>query len=172
MSETGLLLINLGTPTAPETGPVRAYLREFLSDPRVLDMNPIGRALLLNLIILPFRPAKSARAYREIWDAQRGSPLMFHSVALAEAVSRELGQGFRVRLAMRYGHPLLIAPGSNLGKRGPDSDSMQAANSRTPKAVTKDCANAGCTNKFMAKQAFWKFCDLCRSAHKAEKVRT
>lgn len=105
MSETGVLLINLGTPTAPEAGPVRVYLREFLSDPRVLDMNPIGRALLLNLFILPFRPAKSARAYREIWDPQRGSPLMFHSVALTEAVSRELGQGFRVRLAMRYGQP-------------------------------------------------------------------
>ena len=68
---TGLLLINLGTPDAPTTPAVRRYLREFLSDPRVIDINPVGRALLLNLIILPFRPAKSAHAYRQIWDEKR-----------------------------------------------------------------------------------------------------
>ena len=54
----GLLLLNLGTPEAPQTAEVRRYLREFLSDPRVLDMNPVGRALLLNLVILPFRPER------------------------------------------------------------------------------------------------------------------
>ena len=55
---TGLLLINLGTPDAPTTPAVRRYLREFLSDPRVIDINAVGRALLLNVFILPFRPAK------------------------------------------------------------------------------------------------------------------
>ena len=59
---TGLLLINLGTPLEPTTAAVRRYLREFLSDPRVIDINPVGRALLLNFVILPFRPAKSAHA--------------------------------------------------------------------------------------------------------------
>ena len=60
----GLLLINLGSPAEPTTGAVRTYLRQFLSDPRVIDINPVGRAILLNAIILPFRPAKSAAAYR------------------------------------------------------------------------------------------------------------
>ena len=69
----GLLLINLGTPDEPTTPAVRRYLREFLSDPRVLDINAVGRALLLHLVILPRRPAKSAEAYRSIWDGKRGS---------------------------------------------------------------------------------------------------
>ena len=102
---TGLLLINLGTPDAPTTPAVRRYLREFLSDPRVIDINPVGRALLLNLIILPFRPAKSAHAYRSIWDPTRGSPLLAYSRDLAAGVQQKLGAGWHVELAMRYGTP-------------------------------------------------------------------
>jgi len=102
---TGLLLLNLGTPDAPDPAAVRRYLREFLSDPRVIDVNAVGRALLLNLIILPFRPAKSSHAYRAIWDAERGSPLLFNSIDLAQAVSDTLGDGWHVELAMRYGQP-------------------------------------------------------------------
>lgn len=105
----GLLLINLGTPDEPTTPAVRRYLREFLGDPRVLDMNPIGRALLLNLIILPRRPAKSAHAYQQIWDAERGSPLMYHSKDLAAGVAATLGDAWRVELAMRYGTPSIEA---------------------------------------------------------------
>jgi ferrochelatase len=104
---TGLLLINLGTPDAPTTGAVRRYLREFLGDPRVLDIHPIGRALLLHLIILPRRPAKSAHAYRSIWDPERGSPLLYHSRDLAAAVAAQLGPDWHVELAMRYGKPSL-----------------------------------------------------------------
>jgi ferrochelatase len=106
---TGLLLINLGTPDAPTTGAVRRYLREFLGDPRVIDINPVGRALLLNLIILPLRPAKSAHAYASIWDAKRGSPLLYHSRDLAAAVAAKLGADWHVELAMRYGQPSLAA---------------------------------------------------------------
>ncbi len=62
--KTGLLLVNLGTPASPETGDVRRYLRQFLSDPRVLDMPACKRWFLLNLFILPFRPKESAAAYR------------------------------------------------------------------------------------------------------------
>ena len=102
---TGLLLLNLGTPDAPTTGAVRRYLREFLGDPRVLDINPVGRALLLNLIILPTRPAKSAHAYRAIWDKDRGSPLLYHSQDLAAGVAAQLGDAWHVELAMRYGKP-------------------------------------------------------------------
>ncbi len=105
---TGLLLINLGTPDAPETAEVRRYLREFLSDPRVLDINPVGRFLLLNLIILPFRPAKSAEAYRTVWT-ERGSPLLFHGEDLAAKVRERIGDGWHVELAMRYGAPSIAA---------------------------------------------------------------
>ena len=106
---TGLLLVNLGTPDAPTTPAVRRYLREFLSDPRVIDINPVGRALLLNLIILPTRPAKSAEAYRKVWDEQRGSPLLAFSKDLAAAVQRKLGDAWRVELAMRYGNPSIAS---------------------------------------------------------------
>jgi ferrochelatase len=104
---TGLLLVNLGTPDEPTAGAVRRYLREFLGDPRVLDISAVGRALLLNLIILPTRPAKSAEAYRKVWDPQRGSPLLYHSRDLAAAVAEQLGADWHVELAMRYGRPSL-----------------------------------------------------------------
>jgi ferrochelatase len=102
---TGLLLINLGTPDAPTTPAVRKYLHEFLSDPRVIDISAIGRALLLHLVILRTRPAKSAHAYRSIWDPKRGSPLLYHSRDLAAAVAEQLGMAWQVELAMRYGNP-------------------------------------------------------------------
>jgi protoporphyrin/coproporphyrin ferrochelatase len=100
----GLLLVNLGTPNAPESGPVRRYLREFLSDPRVIDIPAVGRWLLVNLFILPFRPAKSAAAYRKVWTPE-GSPLLVFSRALETAVRVRLGASFQVALAMRYGEP-------------------------------------------------------------------
>ncbi|MEO8705109.1 MAG: ferrochelatase, partial [Kofleriaceae bacterium] len=105
----GLLLINLGTPDEPTTPAVRRYLREFLGDPRVLDINAVGRALLLNVVILPRRPARSAEAYRLIWDAKRGSPLLYHSQDLAAAVSERLGSGWHVELAMRYASPSIAS---------------------------------------------------------------
>jgi ferrochelatase len=104
----GLLLINLGSPEEPTTPSVRRYLREFLSDPRVIDIHPVGRALLLNLVILPFRPRKSAEAYRKIWTTA-GSPLLVNGRALAERVQGELGDGWRVELAMRYGSPSIAS---------------------------------------------------------------
>lgn len=102
-----VLLMNLGTPDAPDTASVRRYLREFLSDPRVLDLSAAGRWLLLNLVILPFRPARSAHAYRSIWGPQ-GSPLLHYSQRQRELVEARLG-GVPVLLAMRYGNPSLRA---------------------------------------------------------------
>ena len=102
----GLLLMNLGTPDAPTTGAVRAYLREFLSDPRVLDIHPVIRAGLLYGVILPFRPAKSAAAYAKVWMPE-GSPLRVHSEALTKRVSDALGGRWRVALGMRYGQPAM-----------------------------------------------------------------
>jgi ferrochelatase len=103
---TGVLLVNLGTPDAPRAKEVRSYLRQFLSDPRVIDIPRIFRALLLYLIILPFRPQKSAEAYGKIWTKD-GSPLLAYGKILAEKLGRKLGQEYLVRVAMRYGNPSL-----------------------------------------------------------------
>jgi ferrochelatase len=103
LHRTGILLVNLGTPDAPEPGAVRRYLREFLSDPRVIDINPVGRALLLYLVILPFRPRRSAAAYREVWTPE-GSPLLVHGRGLLAAL-RERIPTHAIELAMRYGSP-------------------------------------------------------------------
>ena len=97
-------MINLGTPDEPEAAAVRTYLREFLSDPRVLDINPLGRKALLELVILPKRPAQSAAAYKKVWT-DRGSPLLFHSLDLVDEVRARLGGDWHVQLAMRYGTP-------------------------------------------------------------------
>jgi len=102
----GLLLVNLGTPDAPTTPAVRRYLAEFLSDPRVIDINAVGRWFLLHGIILRVRPRKSAEAYRQVWT-DRGSPLLVHGQDLAAAVAAELGADWRVELGMRYGNPSL-----------------------------------------------------------------
>lgn len=116
----GLLLVNLGTPDRPETGAVRRYLRQFLSDPRVLDIHPVGRFFLLNFIILPFRSSASAHAYSKVWT-ERGSPLLFHSQDLLEKVRTRLApQQVPVELGMRYGQPSLEAALARLRAAGCD----------------------------------------------------
>jgi protoporphyrin/coproporphyrin ferrochelatase len=103
----GVLLVNLGTPEAPDTRSVRRYLAEFLADPRVIEL---PRALWLPILygaILPFRAPRSAHAYRTIWTAE-GSPLRVASEQLATALGQRLaadGRPIEVRLAMRYGQP-------------------------------------------------------------------
>ena len=101
---TGVLLLQLGTPDSTEVGDVRRYLREFLGDPRVLDAPAPLRAFLLNVVILPFRPRRSAELYKKIWTPE-GSPLLLHTEALAAKLADRLGDGFRVEVAMRYRHP-------------------------------------------------------------------
>ena len=102
---TAVLLVNLGTPDAPDPGPVRRYLREFLSDPYVLDIPAVPRKALLELVILPTRPKKSAEAYRQVWTDE-GSPLLVHGKALRAALAEELGDAVcAVELGMRYGNP-------------------------------------------------------------------
>jgi ferrochelatase len=103
-ARSGALLINLGTPKSPSISDVRRYLREFLSDPRVIDSGPLARRLLVELLILPFRPRRSARAYAKVWTPH-GSPLLVHSQALSRQVDERLGPSWVVELAMRYGQP-------------------------------------------------------------------
>lgn len=100
----GVLLINLGSPAAPTARAVRRYLREFLSDPRVVDLPTWQRWPLANLVIAPWRARWSAAAYRKIWTSA-GSPLLVHGRALAAAVAHQLGDDYAVELAMRYGEP-------------------------------------------------------------------
>lgn len=102
----GLLLINLGTPEAPDTASVRSYLCEFLSDSRVIDLPAPLRYLILYLFILPFRPRQSAHAYQAIWT-KAGSPLLVNSEQLIKKLQQKLGEHYRVALSMRYGKPSL-----------------------------------------------------------------
>lgn len=113
----GLLLVNLGTPDAPRPREVRRYLREFLSDPRVLDLPAWRRLLLLELLILPLRSRTSAAAYRKIWTAD-GSPLRLHGEALVEKLRRRLGGRAEVELAMRYGAPTIDSALDRLDRAG------------------------------------------------------
>ena len=110
-----VLLCNLGSPNSPRVEDVRAYLREFLMDPYVLQVPGFVRWLLVNLIILPFRPARTAEAYASIWT-QAGSPLIVHSKALARSLAFELG--LPVEVGMRYGSPSINAGLESLAKGG------------------------------------------------------
>lgn len=99
---TGILLINLGTPDAATPAAVRSYLREFLSDPYVVALPKLPWQLLLNAIILPLRAPKTAENYQKIWLAE-GSPLRVYSQQLAEQLQAQLQ--LPVAVGMRYGHP-------------------------------------------------------------------
>jgi ferrochelatase len=78
-SGVGVLLVQLGTPDAPTTPALRRYLRQFLGDPRVIEVPRLKWWFILNLFILPFRPKQSAAKYRRIWDAVNGSPLLYYT---------------------------------------------------------------------------------------------
>jgi ferrochelatase len=103
----GVLLINLGTPDAPEARAVRRYLAEFLSDPRVIEIPAIAWKPILHGIILRTRPSKSAEAYNQIWTNE-GSPLRVIAHRQAEALRKRLPQ-VNIHYAMRYGHPGIAA---------------------------------------------------------------
>ena len=105
--QTGVLLVNLGTPDSPSTKDVRKYLREFLNDPRVIDIPAISRWLLVNLIIVPFRSPKSAKLYSEIWRKDGVSPLKYYSLMQQKALQQSMGDEFHVELAMRYQSPAI-----------------------------------------------------------------
>ena len=120
MLKNGVLLINVGTPEAPNAAAVRTYLKQFLSDKRMLDIPMIGRWLLLNCIILPFRPRRSAEAYSKIWT-EKGSPLLSHGQDLTQAVQKELQNAeIPVVLGMRYGQPSIPSALQKLRKANCD----------------------------------------------------
>jgi len=105
----GVLMVNLGTPKAPETPQVRRYLAEFLSDPRIIELPRWIWNILLHGVILRIRPPRSAKAYREVWSDDEGSPLLSISrrqeTALRSELTRRFGEHVVVALGMRYGTP-------------------------------------------------------------------
>ncbi len=104
--KVGVLLVNLGTPDAPEPKAVRAYLRQFLSDPRVIEIPALAWQPILRGIILRTRPRKSAHAYRQVWTAE-GSPLAAITARQAGALAGAVGVRVIVDHAMRYGRPAI-----------------------------------------------------------------
>lgn len=108
-SKLGVLLVNLGTPDDTSTPSVRRYLKQFLSDPRVVEVPRLLWWLILNGVILRLRPAKTAEAYKSVWDDEKGSPLLAIATEQAAAVKQMLPEYLpgrtMVKLAMRYGNP-------------------------------------------------------------------
>jgi ferrochelatase len=104
--KVGVLLVNLGTPNAPEPGSVRLYLKEFLSDPRVVEIPQLVWQPILRGLILRTRPRKSAHAYRQVWT-DKGSPLAAITARQARALAGSWGEAVIVDHAMRYGRPAI-----------------------------------------------------------------
>ena len=105
--KTGVLLINLGTPDSTSWWDIRKYLKEFLSDRRVIEVNPILWQIILNLFILTFRPSKTAHAYKKIWRKETNeSPLLYFTRSQAKKLNDKIGNNkLIIDFAMRYGNP-------------------------------------------------------------------
>jgi len=119
----GVLLVNLGTPDEPTPGAVRRYLREFLSDPRVVELPRWLWLPILYGVILPFRPKKTAKKYEKVWTPD-GSPLRVYTMRQAQILKGSLGERLQalvhVQAAMRYGNPSIAAGLAELKARGCD----------------------------------------------------
>jgi protoporphyrin/coproporphyrin ferrochelatase len=118
--KTGVLLINLGTPDSTSWWDIRKYLKEFLSDRRVIEVNPLLWQIILNLFILTFRPSKTAHAYKKIWRKESNeSPLLFFTRNQANKLKTIIGnEKIIVNFAMRYGNPSIKSQLDMLKKKG------------------------------------------------------
>lgn len=119
MSSPAVLLIQLGTPDEPTPSALRRYLRQFLSDPRVIEAPRLLWWFVLRLAILPFRPARSAAKYRLIWSPETGSPLLHWARRQTEELQKRLG-GVPVAFGMQVGNPPLASVLHDLIARGVD----------------------------------------------------
>ena len=119
-SKIGILLVNLGTPDSTKWWDIRRYLKEFLSDRRVIEVNPILWKVILNLIILTFRPAKTAKAYKKIWlKKENMSPLRYYTIQQTEKLKKSLkNSSLIIDYAMRYGNPSISGKIEILKKKG------------------------------------------------------
>ena len=149
----GVLLAQLGTPEAPTAAALRPYLREFLSDPRVVDL-PRWRWLpILYLFVLTRRPSRSAALYRRIWTPE-GSPLLLHSRAQAVGLQERLGPGYLVALGMRYGQPTIAAAMQQLQEAGAEHLLV------FPMFPQFSCATTGSIYDGVTRAAFGRRCPL------------
>lgn len=120
-SRVGVLLINLGTPEATDYWSVRRYLKEFLSDRRVIEANPLLWWFILNAVVLTIRPGRTGQAYDKIWNREKNeSPLRTITRAQAEKLGVALGPDVTVSWAMRYGSPAIAARLKALKEEGCD----------------------------------------------------
>jgi len=105
--KTGVLIVNLGTPDSTNWWDIRKYLKEFLSDKRVIEVNPLVWKIILNLFVLTFRPSKTAHAYKQIWRKDTNeSPLLYFTKRQSEELGKKIGnEKIIVDFAMRYGNP-------------------------------------------------------------------
>ena len=118
--KTGVLIINLGTPDSTSWLDIRKYLKEFLSDRRVIEVNPIIWQFILNAFILTFRPSKTAKAYKEIWMKDKNiSPLLYYTQKQAEKLSSTISErNLIIDYAMRYGNPSIRSKIATLHEMG------------------------------------------------------
>jgi len=118
--KTGVLIVNLGTPDSTDWFDIRKYLKEFLSDKRVIEVNPIIWQVILNLFILTFRPAKTAKAYKEIWMKDENmSPLLYYTQKQSEKISKSIkNEDLIIDFAMRYGNPSIKSKIYKLQEQG------------------------------------------------------
>ncbi|MDC0031657.1 ferrochelatase [Candidatus Pelagibacter sp.] len=118
--KTGILLVNLGTPDSTSWWDIRKYLKEFLSDRRVIEVNPIIWKVILNCFILTFRPSKSAHAYKQIWMNEiNKSPLRYYTELQTEKLNKRIGrENIIVDFAMRYGNPSIKSKLDHLKNNG------------------------------------------------------
>ena len=118
--KTGALIINLGTPDSTSWFDIRKYLKEFLSDKRVIEVNPVIWQIILNVFILNFRPSKTAKAYKEIWMKDKNiSPLLYYTQEQAKKLSNSFSkQNLIIDYAMRYGNPSIKSKIKKLHKKG------------------------------------------------------
>ena len=118
--KTGILLVNLGTPDSTSWLDIRRYLKEFLSDRRVIEVNPIIWQIILNLFILTFRPSKTAKAYKEIWMKDVNmSPLKYFTEMQTKKLKAKIESDFViVDYAMRYGNPSIKSKIETMQKHG------------------------------------------------------
>ncbi len=118
--KTGLLLVNLGTPDSTSWWDIRKYLKEFLSDRRVIEINPFLWQIILNLFILNFRPSKTAKAYKEIWmNKENISPLRYYTIMQTKKLTEKIkNKNLIIDFAMRYGNPSIKSKMKKLQKEG------------------------------------------------------
>lgn len=147
----GVAVLNLGTPDGTDYWSMRRYLKEFLSDPRVIEVPKVVWWFILNLIILTFRPKKSGHAYASIWDKQHNaSPLRVITKEQTEALQARLGDDVVVDYGMRYGQPSIAQVMDNLMKQGCDRILVAPLYPQYSAATTATAVDK--TNEWMAKQ--------------------